>query len=88
MTLIEFKKEIENLLTQGIYKKAMDRLNETVVESSMWKPSIVQNSGMFEQNELDYNVKGIIPRNEYELQRNKVSNALLTITNTQTQRLR
>lgn len=85
MTLIEFKKEIQNLLTQGFYKNAIDRLCESVVENSMWKQSIIQNSGIFEQNESDYNLKGIIPRNEYELQRNKVSNALLTIANALTE---
>ena len=84
MTLIDFKKEIDNLLTQGLYKTVIDRLNETVVENSVWKQSIVQNSGIYEQNESDYNLKGIIPRTDYELQRNKVSNALLTITNSLT----
>lgn len=79
MFLLDLKKEVLSLLASGQNREAIEKLMEYVSNDSRWKPSIIQNSGIFEQNEKKFYVERILTDADYRQQTAMTGKAILTI---------
>lgn len=73
-----FTSQIKNLLAQSRTKAAIEQLS--AYENPLLNQNqLIQLANRWENNESDYIINGILEREEYLLERNKIVNALLAI---------